>query len=77
MATKTVRLNDRYQAILEKLATHYECNTSTIIKKALQEMYEDMIDREYIESFEKELKEGNQSESYTSEDILTLYDDKE
>lgn len=77
MATKTVRLNDKYQAILEQLATHYECNTSTVIKKALEEMYEDMIDKEYVEDYEKELKEGKQKESYTSEEILALYDDKE
>ena len=74
MATKTVRLNDKYQIILERLAKHYECNSSTIIKKALQEMYEDMIDREYVEIFDRERLEGKHTENYTSDEILALYD---
>jgi len=75
MATKTVRLNDKYQIILEQLAKHYDCNTSTIIKKALQEMYEDMIDRELVEDFEKRRKEGKEEKYYTSEEMLALCDE--
>ena len=59
MGTTTIRLSEKDKAILNELTKHYKCKQSTIIRKAIYEMYEDMKDLEAIEEFEQEEKEGN------------------
>lgn len=53
MAVTSVRFNSREEKLLRLLKKHYNCDASTLIKKSLWELYEDIRDREIIEDFEK------------------------
>ena len=59
MGIVTVRLNDKEEKILEHLQEFYDTDKSKILKEAMMEKFEDLRDREVIESFEKKLKSGN------------------
>lgn len=58
MAVTSVRFNAKEEKILNILKKHYGCDASTLIKKSLWELYEDIKDREIIETFEKKEKSG-------------------
>jgi len=53
MAVISVRLNTEEEKIMEYLSEYYEEDKSTLIKHSLNEMYEDIVDKEAIEKFEK------------------------
>ncbi|HNU93086.1 MAG TPA: DUF6290 family protein [Spirochaetota bacterium] len=53
MAVTSVRFNSQEEKLLRLLKKHYNCDASTLIKKSLWELYEDIRDREIIEDFEK------------------------
>ncbi len=53
MAVLTIRFSPREKKLLRLLKKHYNCDASTLIKKSLWELYEDIRDREIIEDFEK------------------------
>jgi hypothetical protein len=53
MAVTSVRFNSQEEKLLRLLKKHYNCDASTLIKKSLWELYEDITDREIIEDFEK------------------------
>ena len=50
------------------LSSYFEEEKSAIIKRSLQEMYEDIIDNKIIERFEKE-----EHTFVSAEDILTTF----
>lgn len=56
MAVTSVRFNAKEEKILKLLQKHYNCDTSSLIKKSLWELYEDIKDKEIIEDFEKKEK---------------------
>jgi len=56
MAVISVRLNSEEERIITFLSEHMEKDKSSLIKYSIMEMYEDYIDREKIEEFEKEEK---------------------
>jgi hypothetical protein len=58
MAVTSVRFNAKEEKILKILKKHYGCDASTLIKKSLWELYEDIKDREIIDAFEKKEKKG-------------------
>jgi predicted DNA-binding protein len=69
MAVVSIRLNTEEARIIDFLSKEYDEDKSTLIKKTILEMYEDYIDKNYIENFEK--KEKERKTSYLSpEDIL-------
>lgn len=68
MAVKSIRLNDKEEKLITFLKEHYNCDTSTILKKSLWEMYEDVKDKEIIEDFEK--KEKTKKTQFISFDEL-------
>ncbi|MBU1045465.1 MAG: hypothetical protein KJ915_13850 [Candidatus Omnitrophica bacterium] len=69
MAVVSIRLNTEEARIIDFLSKEYDEDKSTLIKKTIIEMYEDYIDKNYIENFEN--KEKERKTAYLSaEDIL-------
>ena len=58
MGVTSIRLNKKEEKLLNYLKEHYNCDTSTLLKKTLYEMYEDIKDKESIDDFEKRHEEG-------------------
>ncbi len=58
MGTTTIRFNDEEGKILDELSRHFGMKQSTIIKKALFELYEDIKDIEALNKFEEQEKNG-------------------
>jgi hypothetical protein len=56
MGVVSVRLNRDEDKILKQLSEHFHADKSTLIKKSLLELYENMKDVEMIERFEKKEK---------------------
>ncbi|MBN2544990.1 MAG: hypothetical protein JXB50_04270 [Spirochaetes bacterium] len=54
MAVTSVRFNKNEEKILNYLKNHFHCDASTLVKKSLYELYEDLKDKEIIEKFEDE-----------------------
>jgi predicted DNA-binding protein len=69
MAVTSIRLNENEEKVLNYLKDHYHCDASTLLKKSLFELYEDMKDKEIIEDFENKLKKSK-SKFITADDIL-------
>jgi len=69
MAVISVRLNSEEEKMMEYLSSFYEEEKSTLIKHSLKEMFEDIVDNEVIENYEKE--EKNKKHVFVnSEDII-------
>lgn len=68
MSVLSIRLNKNEEEMLKTLSAYYEEDKSTLIKHSLQEMYEDLIDKEEIENFEKREKKGKVT-FYTSDEM--------
>ena len=56
MAVISVRFNSREEKILERLKKYYNCDSSSLLKKSLWDLYEEIKDREIIEKFEAKEK---------------------
>ncbi len=56
MAVTSVRFNAKEEKILKILKKHYNCDSSTLLKKSLWDLYEEIKDKEIIEDFEKREK---------------------
>ncbi|NOZ68672.1 MAG: hypothetical protein GXP46_05395 [Deferribacteres bacterium] len=69
MGVISVRLNKDEEKILKKLSDHFHEDKSTLIKKSLIELYENVMDLNEIKKFEAKEKRGKVSFS-TAEDIL-------
>ena len=61
MGVTSVRFNKKEEKIIDYLKKHINCDTSTLLKKSLWELYEELKDREIIEEFEKSEKKGKVS----------------
>jgi N-acetylglutamate synthase-like GNAT family acetyltransferase len=51
MAIISVRFNSREEKILEILKKYFECDSSSLVKKSLLDLYEEIQDREIIEQY--------------------------
>jgi len=69
MGVISVRLNKEEEKMIKKLTEHFHEDKSTLIKKSLLELYENVIDFETIKTFEEKEKKGKVSFS-SAEDIL-------
>ena len=69
MGVVSVRFNKDEEIILKKLSEHFHEDKSTLIKKSLFELYENVLDLNEIKKFEAKEKEGKVSFS-SAEDIL-------
>ena len=56
MGVISVRLNKEEERMLKNLSEYFLADRSTLIKRSLFELYENMLDIETIESFEKKEK---------------------
>ena len=56
MAVISVRLNGEEEKMVEYLSSYYDEEKSTLIKHSLKEMFEDLVDNEVINEFEKSEK---------------------
>ena len=52
MAVISVRFNSKEEKILEILKKYFECDSSSLVKKSLLDLYEEIKDREIIEQYE-------------------------
>ncbi len=69
MAVISIRLDKDEEKILRFLSQEYEQDKSSLIRKSINEMYEDYLDKNFIDEFE--LREKEQEVSYFSaEEIL-------
>jgi len=69
MGTISVRLNRDEDEILKQLSEYFHADKSTLIKKSLLELYENMKDVEMVEVFEKKEK-GKKVSFVTATEIL-------
>lgn len=69
MGVISVRLDKNEEKVLKKLSEHFHADKSTLIKKSLFELYENVLDLEEIKKFEKKERSGKVS-FVTAEDIL-------
>jgi Family of unknown function (DUF6290) len=69
MAVTSIRLNTKEQKLLNFLKEYYHCDSSTILKKSIIDMYEDLKDKELIETYEKEESE-NKTKFKKYEDLV-------
>jgi predicted DNA-binding protein len=53
MAVISLRLNQQETEMIDFLSSHYEQDKSALIKYSLRELYEDIVDREFITNYEK------------------------
>jgi Family of unknown function (DUF6290) len=69
VAVISIRFNSREEKILEILKKHYECDSSSLVKKSLLDLYEEIKDIEIIEQYE--VKEKISKSGFVKiEDIL-------
>ncbi len=73
MSVISIRLNEAEEKMLNKLASHYEKNKSSLIKHSLKELYEDLIDRNEIEKFEYEEKKEKVAFKSSDEVLKELF----
>lgn len=71
MGVISVRLNKEEDEILKKLSDYYGMDKSNLIKKSLLDMYENIVDLDFIEKFEKKEKKGK-TKFVTADEILNL-----
>ena len=57
MGVTSIRLNKKEETILNYLKAHFHCDSSTLLKRSIYELYEDIKDREIIEDYEKSEEE--------------------
>ena len=69
MGVISVRFNKDEEKILKKLSDHFHEDKSTLIKKSLVELYENVMDLNEIKKFEAKEKRGKVSFS-SAEEIL-------
>ena len=69
MGVTSVRLNQKEEKLLKLLKDYYNCDASSLLKRSLYELYEDLQDKEIIEQFEKKEK-NKKSEFVTIKNLL-------
>ena len=69
MGVISVRFNKDEEKILKKLSDHFHEDKSTLIKKSLIELYENVVDLSEIKKFEAKEKRGKVAFS-SAKDIL-------
>ena len=69
MGVISIRFNSKEEQILNKLSAHFHEDKSALIKKSLTELYENVLDLNFITAYEKKEKKKKVSFS-TAADIL-------
>ena len=58
MAVISLRLNQTEENMVNYLSDYYEQDKSSLIKYSLRELYEDIIDKQFINEYERKEKNG-------------------
>ena len=69
MAVISIRLNTEEEKMISFLSNHFEEDKSSLIKHSLKEMYEDILDRKVIDTFETNEK-NNKATFISSLELL-------
>jgi len=69
MGVISIRFNNDEEKILKKLSEHFHEDKSALIKKSLQDLYENVLDLNTIKRYEEREKKKKVSFT-TAEDIL-------
>ncbi len=69
MGVTSVRLNQKEERLLKLMKKYYNCDASTLLKRSLYELYEDLKDKEIIEQFEKKDK-NKKTQFVTLEELI-------
>jgi len=69
MGVISVRLNKDEDKMLRQLSEYFHADKSTLIKRSLLDLYENMRDMEIIETYEKKEAKGK-AKFVTADDIL-------
>jgi len=69
MGVISIRLNKDEEKILKKLSEHFHEDKSSLVKKSLFELYENVLDLDEIQKFEARERKGKSS-FFTAEEIL-------
>jgi predicted transcriptional regulator len=69
MGVISIRFNNDEEKILKKLSEHFHEDKSALIKKSLQDLYENVLDLNTIKKYEEREKKKKVSFT-TAEDIL-------
>lgn len=69
MSVVSIRLTEEEEKILSFLTDYLEKDKSTVIKSSLNDMYEDILDREEIKKYENLEKKGK-IKFHSFEDII-------
>ncbi len=70
MAVISIRLNKEEEKTINFLSSEYGQDKSTLVKKAIREMYKDYVDTHCIEEYEAKEKQDKTS-FYSADDILS------
>jgi len=68
MGVTSIRLNKKEEEVLNFLKEHFHCDSSTLLKRSIFELYEDIKDREIVEDYER--KEEEKTTHFISFDEL-------
>lgn len=69
MGVISIRLNSAEEKILRKLSDHFHEDKSSLVKKSLLELYENILDLNTIKKYEEKEKKKKTS-FFIAEDIL-------
>jgi len=69
MGVISIRLNSAEEKILRKLSDHFHEDKSSLVKKSLLELYENILDLNTIKKYEGKEKKKKTS-FFTTEDVL-------
>jgi Arc/MetJ-type ribon-helix-helix transcriptional regulator len=71
MAVISLRLNRQETEMVDFLSNYYEQDKSSLIKYSLRELYEDIVDKDVINDYEKRESEGSIS-FVSAEDVIKM-----
>jgi len=76
VAIISVRLNAQEEKMVNYLLEHFEEERSTLIKRSLLELYEDLKDREVVDEFERREKRSRKPKFLSSNEALKILKNK-
>jgi predicted transcriptional regulator len=71
MAVMSLQLSSGEEKMMDFLAGYYELDYRSIFRRAIQDLYEDLVDRKAIEDYEEREHAGTVSFT-SSDDVLKM-----
>ena len=70
MGVTSVRFNEKEEKVMQTLMQHFHCDTSTLIKRSIFDLYEEIKDLGVIDEFEAK-EAQSKVEFHSIDDLLT------